>query len=284
MTAQSADSAAKSPGVSPQEIEALNRHGVFFKKRVLSELRGIDGLDFFSEEFGVTFGSPTAIDLIAFERRQDRLLLFVFECKRAYTKQKTWLFFRDIDTRFRVCRLASIMGASGCYSKDVPPLEGLSVCSEGYEMVTVNGTCKADQNPIFEAANQLSRGFLGFSLLRKQQRDRSVGFNQPVDCVVPVLATTAQLRVANLNTLSVSLSTGNLTGDLQCHNADWLVLKHPFALESGGDLKDFRSDPTNAADLDHWGQIYRESLFVVRAEKLRHFLSNSFRDYLAGLK
>src|SRR5437879_876801 len=91
----------------PPEQDALNQHGVFLKKRVLAEIPSVAGMGVFAEEFGAAFDSSTAIDIIARDLRSNPTLLFVVECKRAYARQKKWVFFRDIDKRFRITRLVS---------------------------------------------------------------------------------------------------------------------------------------------------------------------------------
>src|SRR5882724_7849494 len=89
-------------------LEALNCHGVFLKKRVLDEVGRTSGLGIFAEEFGVAFSKTAAIDLIAVDKERPKLL-FIFECKRAYVKDKSWVFVRDVDPNFRFCRTASTM-------------------------------------------------------------------------------------------------------------------------------------------------------------------------------
>src|SRR5262249_32318461 len=150
-----------SPSFSPEQ-EALNLHGVFLKKRVLNEISSIGGMGVFAEEFGVAFDVSTAIDIIARDQRNNPTLLFVLECKRAYVQQKKWIFFRDIDRKFRVARFVSAMiGQSGHYSDSIPISSNWPVCSEGYEINTSGKNCKASPNPIYDAANQLCKGYLG---------------------------------------------------------------------------------------------------------------------------
>src|SRR5262245_25317137 len=103
--------------LSPAEHNALNEHGVFLKKRVLDEIRSIPGIGVFAEEFGVAFDSSTAIDIVAKDKRSDPALLFILECKRAYVRQKKWIFFRDVEREFRTSRrVSAAMGQFGEYS------------------------------------------------------------------------------------------------------------------------------------------------------------------------
>jgi hypothetical protein len=266
------------------ERDALNCHGVFLKKRVLEEVAKTPGMGVFAEEFGVTFSEPVAIDLIGVETRDGRDLLFVFECKRAYTKAKTWVFFEDIDQTFRLCRAVSWIMQFGYYSRGGDVVDSPVVCSEGYELVASENSFKADQRPVFEAGNQLSKGFLGFVSTRMSQKIRpSSPLNRTLECIVPVLVTTAGLYVAAFDVSRISLQTGNLEGNLALTPQDWLILKHPFSEMTNTSFRDFRKDSPHGQDSKHWSQMHRESLFVVNSTKLPQFLSGRFRDYLANL-
>ena len=154
------------------EKDALNRHGVFLKKKVLAEVQRTPGMGIFAEEFGVAFNETTAVDLIGLDNRDDRSLIFVFECKRAYTKQKTWVFFRDADKAFRLFRSVGAFGQSGLYKQedDMPFKTKPPVCSEGYELTSADGRWKASPEIIHDAANQLCRGYLGFVQYREKKR------------------------------------------------------------------------------------------------------------------
>jgi hypothetical protein len=267
------------------ERDALNCHGVFLKKRVLEEVRTTPGMKIFAEEFGVSFNEPVAIDVVGMDQRGDRRLLFVFECKRAYTKEKTWVFFKDIDPMFRLCRAISPTMQFSHYTVGTALSENPAVCSEGYELVASQKSFKADQRPVYEAGNQLCKGFLGFARTRMSQRHRPTSLPSGVlDCILPVLVTTAELHVADFDVSQISLQTGNLEGDLGLIPRDWLILKHPFAAMEDASFSDFRKDPVHEQDMKQWSQMHRESLFVVNAAKLPQFLTGGLRDYLDKLR
>lgn len=152
--------------LSQQETDALNKHGVFFKKRILHALQEIQGIGIVSEELGVSFGGTRVIDILARDARDKPEILFTFECKRAYAAEKRWIFFRDLDQRYRVMRMQSgLMGHSSVFARTEPP--HLPVCSEGYEFRKSDG--KADQDPVFKAAAQLVAGYLGL-IARRHNR------------------------------------------------------------------------------------------------------------------
>ena len=118
--------------LSKEETEALNRHSVFFKKRVLQELGSIDCIGIVCEELGVSFGGTRVIDILALDKGASPHVFFVFECKRAYAADKRWIFFRDWDQRYRVVREQSgMVGHSSVFALSRRPYP--VVCSEGYE-------------------------------------------------------------------------------------------------------------------------------------------------------
>src|ERR1035441_6422576 len=144
--------------LSQQETDALNRHGVFFKKRILQALREIPKVEIVAEELGISFGETRVIDIVAAETRLEPPLLFVFECKRAYAADRKWIFFKDSDRQFRMLRAQDVFtGNSSVFANWFP--NAPEVCSEGYEFK--RNDSRADQDPIFKAAAQLSAGYLG---------------------------------------------------------------------------------------------------------------------------
>jgi hypothetical protein len=62
----------------PEEIHSrLNEHGVYFKKRVLHELRSYEGLKIEGEEVGESFGQTRVADILAFDRNKSGQTLFL---------------------------------------------------------------------------------------------------------------------------------------------------------------------------------------------------------------
>jgi hypothetical protein len=256
----------------PAEIhERLNEHGVYFKKRVLHELMGYQGLSIAGEEVGESFGKTRVADILAFDERADgHKLFFVIECKRALAREKAWIFFRDVDKTYRVARASNSTGLSTISQKSEPHLLEPPVCSEGYEY-PVGRNKLADQGPVFDAANQLSGAFLGF--IR-----RRLGLNQPavVERFIPVLVTTAKLLVVNeADASKADLLSGNLNSRPDCLETEFVILKHPFATPEGLP-KDFRDEIQG----DSWTAMHRESIYVVRASGLKKFFEITHRDFL----
>jgi hypothetical protein len=90
--------------------------------------------------------------------------------------------------------------------------------------------------------------------------------------MLPVLVTTAKLQVCEFQPDQVSLQTGNLAGGEQLTDAQWLILKHPFASTEASGSTDFRMFSNSGDDQEHWRMARRESLYVVQAQHLSTFL------------
>src|SRR6185369_6840721 len=126
-----------------------------------------------------------------------------------------------------------------------------------------------DQDPVFQAANQLAGAFLGFIARRLSLK------NDTVERFVPVLVTTAKLLVVQSDLSQTDLLTGGLAATPNCLEAEYLILKHPFATPEGMQ-KDFRDKVQD----DTWTAMHRESIYVVRASGLKKFFEISHRDFL----
>ncbi len=255
----------------PKEIhERLNEHGVYFKKRVLHELRSYQGLSIAGEEVGESFGKTRVADILAFDKRSDsHTLYFVIECKRV-ASEKVWIFFRDIDNTYRASRVSNIAGPSSVVqTSDRLQLEP-PVCSEGYEY-PVGRNKVADQDPIFQAASQLSGAFLGF--IARRQR---IWQPNAVERFVPLLVTTAKLFAVNQSDLSkTDLLSGKLNSRPHCLETPFVILKHPFPTPEGL-AKDFRDEIQG----ESWTAMHRETIYVIGASGLREFFEISHRDFL----
>lgn len=260
--------------LSQPETDALNRHGVFFKKQVLHLLQQIPNVKVVTEELGVTFGETRVVDILVKETT-DAPIHFVIECKRTYADRK-WIFFEDHNQSFRLLRSVTPVGRSSVFSGDS---HGLSVCSEGYEIKNSDPKkpeTRADQDPIFQAGSQIAAGYLGVIARRVKELVGRITDN-PSESFVPVLVTTAELVVVNVGGSDISLETGNIPSPPIGSPVDFLLLKQPFPTPEGLS-SDFR-DAYNSTE--SWAQTHKESIFVVRSSALAAFISRSYRHYLA---
>lgn len=264
----------------PQEIaevrDALNRHGVFLKKGILSELSRIPGLDILGEEIGTTFGETRVADIVTTEQFLNRTqeLRLVFECKRV-DPEKRWIFFPHTERRHRISRSADVGVIQSDFYGPLPT--NYFVCSEGYEFPSKSKSENpvANQDPVFKAASQLAASFLG--LVQSALRGRNVSGLQTKLLFAPILATTARLFVAKHKWDEVPLTSGRIeAGGLQLIECEHLVLKHPFPTPQGFDDSDFRERFN-----DPWSQIHTESIYVVRATALKAFLTLDKREFMA---
>lgn len=271
--------------LSPHEgTKALNYHGIFFKKRVLEELRRLNGLAIIGEERGVNFGETRVLDVLVADLQLDPHILFPIECKRGWRSRKQWFFFKDCDRVFRPVRsIGSIFSASvfGVGSDDMP------VCSEGFELDTSKPpkderAHKSDQDPVFRAGSQLAAATLGFvaNRLREFHRLGSGGGKEHNERIVPVLVTNVEMFVVEGGDWSsVNLVSGCYDGHPEFRAVKHVVLKQPFPTPEGYE-RDFREFPTSSPDMDSRfrNQLFTESLYVVSASGLPDFFGMENRN------
>lgn len=262
----------------PDQLAAMNSHGVFFKKAIINLISDREGYSMFQEEYAVNFGEPTAIDLIVKSNSTNPVEFLTVECKRAHAAEKIWIFFRDTNQCFRKMRAVSKMTrVTSIYHCSRSHQSTLAVCSDGMEIHTTDKSgSKANLDVLHGAANQLARGFLGFCDERSHfYRDAPIQPTPVTTNVIPVLVTTASLKICDFEVNEVSLISGILPKPPQVTDAQWLVLKHPFALTGDGDSYDFRLHQWMNEDQHHLGMIRRESLYVVHAANLGAFLDEA---------
>jgi hypothetical protein len=269
--------------LSQEETDAFNKHGIFFKKKVLRTLSEIPDVKIVSEELGVSFGENRVIDILAKDDAKSPYIYFVFECKRAFTSQKRWFFFKDVDQRYRICRTVSSLDNNGNIFGKSEPFE-TPICSEGYELRSELKSGKglklnANQDPVFQAASQLSSGYLG--LVRRRAKEISGRTSVTMQAnlrerYVPVLVTNADLILLNIDPEQINLDNGNIMSLPTGKTLPALILKHPIPTPSGIE-RDIRDWPNPSG---HWDQHYKESLYVVHSSALKNFMSSEHRDYL----
>lgn len=250
-----------------QIAEALNKHGVFLKKKVLHDLQQISGIQVTGEELGTAFGETRVIDIVVESNFATSRLVLSVECKRVFTEEKKWIFLRDADQRYRIGR--EVLDGGNTSIIDMAQRHYAPVCSEGYEITAGGkGVAKADQDPIFRAASQLSFAFLG--LVRRRIRDSVLveKLKGRMERHVPVLVTNAELLVVKSTFESVNLDTGHLPGLPDVTSVDALILNHP-APSPDSVSRDFRQEVKE----DTWNHVYKESVWVVHTRALGRFFA-----------
>jgi hypothetical protein len=248
--------------------EALNTHGIFFKKAVRREIEGIKGVTVLGEEYPVRYMEGAALDLLVEVRAGDNRLILPMECKRAYVRTKRWVFFQDPDPTSKVFYEFSgklLRAQYGSAFEDV--------CIEGVEIEERRKNDKryltASPEPIWEAARQTCKGYLGFvqQELVERRKPRAVTTDRLL--LMPVLVTTAPLFIAEVDLQAIDLSTGNLNAPLPMRSVPGLVLRHPFTPSYAPGEQHLRLDADNYIAPAERGAYQKESILVVSADHLR---------------
>jgi hypothetical protein len=275
--------------ISPAEAtKALNYHGIFFKKRVLEELRGVDGLIIVGEEQGVNFGETRVLDLLVADIRSEPHILFPIECKRGWRSRKQWFFFKDCDPKFR---LARNINRFCCYSVFRAGDDELPACSEGFELdmnkpPKEEQAHKANQEPVFRAGSQLASATLGLLASRLHKFRNADNTSKHAEVIVPILVTNVEMFfVEGGDWSAVDLATGNFNGQPEYRLVNHVVLKQPFPPPEGYN-SDFREHPNCSPDMDarYQNQLFTESLHVVNTNGLLDFFAIKARDELRTAK
>jgi len=257
--------------LDPALTDALNRHGVFFKKKVLLALRTIDNVQVLAEEMGFTFGETRVVDILAQIMVKKRRVVFAIECKKVFSKRKTWVFFKDADTRFRVAR--ELKGETNTSKLLTGNADLPSVCSEGYELDS-SDTKLADPNPVFKAGSQIALAFLG--LVRRRIKDAKTLEKKPDgERLIPVIITNAELLVAQSSFEDVNIATGNFERDLDVASAQSVFLNHPSPSPETV-AEDFRE----SVEEDSWNHMFKESVWVINSGALGTVFNAEYLDWV----
>jgi len=248
--------------------DALNAHGIFFKKAVRREIEKIEGVTILGEEYPVRYMEGASLDLLVeLSSDDDARVIFSIECKRAYARRKKWIFFEDRE------ELSNLYAFSG---KDLRAHYGSSVgpiCVEGVEIdedrLTKDAFKAASPDPIWQAARQTCKGYLGFVQQEFTERRKPQSTSTDRLILVPVLVTTAPLFVAEVDVSEIDLSTGNLAAPLQLKPVPWVVLRHPFTPSYNAGEHHLRVNvPSYLPPLER-GCYQKESIVVLNAMHIR---------------
>jgi hypothetical protein len=220
--------------------DAINAHGIFFKKAVRDALEKIQGVQILGEEYPVPHLEGGALDLlIDFVGRYGRPEYVIpIECKRGYTAVKRWIFFEDPQTDVKLFYTLSKSDYKSS-NADYLAAAGLPICMEGVELDLIklkNDARKAaSPDSIHKAAFQVCKGFTGFLIKEIQSRqavkdDTTIQFSTIT--AFPLLITTAPLSICKFSHEAIDILTGNHQGEIETEDVPWLILKYPFTPSS----------------------------------------------------
>jgi hypothetical protein len=252
------------PPSSEEIIRALNYQGAFFKKHVLQKLASKLRV---AEEFGARFGQTRVADIVAYDGEG---LILVIECKKVSLAKK-WVFMRHLEQRYRRSRTIDRVGSLVSVLDNSPPPHPL-VCSEGFEIGWTRKMkgWKADEDPIFQAAAQLSAAYLGLILRRHKEQTAS---RNGLEVFVPVLVTNAKLAFVRSG-FAVGEETGEADSSSETEDVPYILLRHPFPqIEDATDFRDSVID-------EDYQQRYQETIYVVNVAALDDFVSDEHRKQL----
>jgi hypothetical protein len=277
---------------NPSITDALNAHGIFFKKRVrqaletmnLRQTTGPFGLEplLVDEEYPVTYLEGASVDLLVrFKAGYRSHYVVTIECKRGYTARKKWIFFKERDQRSSKL----IYEFKGQFQPDVYdalPLvaDRVPLCIEGVEIdlskITKRDVYRAaNQDPIWKAGFQVCKGAIGYVL---QEYDERRLHGLPSDekdsslRILPLLVTNAPLMIADLDVEKVDIASGNYAGELPVKEYPYLILRYPFTPRDDH----FRdalglSSPAGYRRPEHRSYDNKEGLAIVNVSHLQAF-------------
>ncbi len=258
--------------------DAINAHGIFFKKAVRRRIESFGAIGIIDEEHPASFPDQTAIDLLLeCPGRGSRFkFVIVTECKKAYAPHKNWIFFPDRTDSVKTAYFVG--GGRHVHITMIPGRNGIEAYSDGIEVDTSKLGRKADAfksgscDMIYKAASQVCRGFLGFVNTQSQQtgiRQDGQAFG-PFLCL-PLIITNAALYACENDYGEVNLESGNLEQPLQLEEKRWLLLRHPFADISLEPFRDFRTDRERNSTPEERAMVYKEPVFIVNSQHLKEF-------------
>ena len=228
-----------------------------------------------AEEHPCSFPDQTAIDLI-FEHpgRAGHRFVLVTECKRAYTENKRWVFFRE---RVEEINAAHLVHCGKIETVKIPPFKfGLEPFSEGIEIdlgrirkqpdaAFKSGSC----DRIHAAASQVCKGLLGFTLQSAWENVTEEGSRF---LIAPVIVTNAGLYSCENDYDDICIGSGNLETELDLKQQPWVVLRHPYSEVITSGFTDFRRSDRSRFSIEERGLLFKESIYVVSVVHLKEFL------------
>ena len=239
----------KDENFSDSFAKVINRHGYSFQYSVLkkaSELssEGRSNFKFEASEFPVEVqGTNTRIDFILRRHYSSRFnfnaFFLIAECKRANPALSNWCFVKapyihrsnwgNTERLLTESLIRNDDGSTVSLTQQAFIIE--NPYHIGFEVRSnqKGDSCGESGQAIEKAASQVLRGVNGFvKTMRKEnplwENDKSVNF-------LPVIFTTANLFVSDVDLSSADLQTGDLkVSDEQIKPVDWLYYQYPMSV------------------------------------------------------
>jgi hypothetical protein len=287
--------------------DAINSHGYGFQAAVIKKCRDLHNAGRSQWSFQVmelpVAHKDTRIDLVL---QYDKTFL-VGECKRANPEMKSWCFAKtpfmrtysqnDIFIERLLVHLTNEMDETG-YQKNEPMIEAMKwgyskdiygiaiegkvepVRSKGKDAKAC-GTGQSNQKKrkwnnetIESAATQVSSALTGLSLFLTRNRSLAGGWHGLHGLFLPVIFTTAELYVSDVDLASADIQTGNVQA-IKLNKVPWLWFDYPVSVGMQTGLPRMRTG-TRA---DTLGGIleteYLRTIAVVNADGIEKFLETA---------
>ncbi len=260
--------------------QAINTHGIFFKKAVREKIEQYqdDDIKIVDEECPVAFPDQTSIDLVVAIEKKDKSsakLIMIIECKRAYAKKKSWVFFKGNASEENM-KITYHMAINEHYQIKTKNDVSIDLCpySDGIEIdlgkmkdPTKGGNCDS----IYKAASQVCKGYLGYLQAQSDMPQKGSILS------IPVIITTAPLFSCENDFQDIDLKTGNLHAELELKPQHWIALRHPYSNVQGDN--DYRE--RNYHDISARSYAFKETVYIVNSEHIDDFFKS---DLLIKLK
>lgn len=259
--------------------EAVNMHGIFFKQAVRKSLEEISNVSILGEEYPVNYLEGGALDLLVQVKTAKHNFILPFECKRARTTTKQWIFFPDPSNYSRLLYSFQKNVCKAQHAGDFTNL-GLTICIEGIEVEKQEkrqkdtNYYKADADPIWKAANQISKGLAGIVIDEIKQRNKNPESPAMSDILIlPIVVTTAQLFICKEDRENIELSSGNYKKELPLKEVGFTILSHPFTPSQQFGIERLEIKNTEYYDFYNRGRNTKDGIIIVNANHLTDFIN-----------
>jgi len=301
-TTQNVDASQKKNDFLTRSIE---QQGLFFHQRCKIEINNNKIWKVAAVEHPYYLGEKGGrIDLVAikyqeisFESTSNRIFL-VIECKRANPDFKTWVFFPEYSlkggespmTFSRVLRHNDTVDMDSkvvWYDRINYNEKSIDYCYDALEVRLDSDNGKSivpkrvgkqkntTNDEITKASNQATSGTLGFAIEERKflkTAGREMRKKHQATLFIPVIVTTAALKVCDFEPQNVDISTGTLkTKGAQYRDVKWLI--HQAPLEPGVPHTTF-AEPGYIKPENRQIGFSKEQIFVVQSESFKDFMDS----------